>query len=103
MQVVLFHYFPVMLFSFLIGRAVQGLGVGACASVILPALMDIFKGEELLHKILMINLAYGIAPIIAPYIGGVILLFFGLARDFPVYILLYFCIDYNGKILFLGN
>jgi MFS transporter, DHA1 family, multidrug resistance protein len=59
---------------FLAGRAVQGLGVGAAASIIMPVLIDVFDGKKLLHCILYTNIAYGVAPIVAPYIGGVVLL-----------------------------
>ena len=60
---------------FLIGRAVQGLGVGAAASIIMPVLIDVFDSKKLIHAILYTNIAYGVAPIVAPYLGGVILLF----------------------------
>ena len=58
---------------FLVGRAVQGLGVGAAAAIIMPVLIDVFGGKKLLSCILYTNIAYGTAPIVAPYIGGLVL------------------------------
>lgn len=60
---------------FLFGRAIQGLGVGAAASIIVPTCIDVFEGKKLLHTILYVNIAYAVAPIVAPYLGGAILAF----------------------------
>jgi MFS transporter, DHA1 family, multidrug resistance protein len=67
--------FSTSIVMFLVGRGIQGLGVGAAAAIIIPVLIDVFDGKRLIHAILYTNVAYGVAPIVAPYLGGVVLLF----------------------------
>jgi len=60
----------------IISRAVQGCGLGAMVAVGVPICVDIFKDKELLIAFLYLTLAVSLPPIIAPFIGGTILLWF---------------------------
>ena len=67
--------FSTTIAMFLAGRAIQGLGIGVIGSIVWAVMADVFEGKKLLHAIMYTNIAYAVAPIIAPYIGGVTLQF----------------------------
>lgn len=79
----------------LIGRAIQGLGIG-CAGAVAPAtLRDIFSGTKLTEAISYVSMAYAIVPVAAPVLGGYLQHFFNWRAAFIVlffYAFTVFCI-----------
>lgn len=72
----------------IISRIIQGCGLGAMVAVGVPVCVDIFKGKELLVAFLYLTLAVSLPPIIAPFIGGTILLWFSWKIIFVLLLLL---------------
>jgi Bcr/CflA subfamily drug resistance transporter len=60
---------------FILGRIIQAVGTAASSAIVFPIILDVFTGKELLHAFVYTDAVYAAIPIIAPYIGGVILLF----------------------------
>ncbi|MES2945578.1 MAG: Bcr/CflA family efflux MFS transporter [Pseudomonadota bacterium] len=60
--------------SLLIFRFLQGLGAGACVVIPIAVIRDLFEGAEARVKLSQITAVLGIAPIVAPLIGGGIML-----------------------------
>lgn len=56
--------------SFIFGRILQGLGLGASISLSRSVMTDIATGEVLGRVLSMLSLVYSVAPAIAPVIGG---------------------------------
>jgi DHA1 family bicyclomycin/chloramphenicol resistance-like MFS transporter len=56
-------------------RLLQGLGAAGSIVISRSVATDLFKGRELLSFLALIAVVQGIAPIVAPVIGGVLLLF----------------------------
>lgn len=60
---------------FLVGRALQGLGLGIVI-LVFPIIFDTFKGKAVSDAIIYMTVFYCLVPVIGPYIGGSILKFF---------------------------
>lgn len=70
--------------ALLLGRLLQGLGMGCCA-ITAPALIsDSFKGEEFAKASALVFITYSLVPIIAPIIGGYVQEWYGWRANFIV-------------------
>ncbi|MGP5068866.1 multidrug effflux MFS transporter [Psychrobacter faecalis] len=69
----------------LCARALQGFSVGACQVVARALLVDNIKGTRFVIAITYLSLAFGLGPVVSPYIGGVIEDNFGWRYNFVLY------------------
>lgn len=69
----------------LVARALQGFAIGACQVVARALLVDIVKGPRFYVAIIYLSLAFGLGPVIAPYVGGVIEVHLGWRYNFVLY------------------
>ena len=70
-------------FHFLmIGRFIQGLGIGGCNMNASAILADSFEGAELNRATAYYSLTYSFVPIVSPLIGGYLQDFFGWRANF---------------------
>ncbi|AMO69978.1 MAG: Bcr/CflA subfamily drug resistance transporter [Zhongshania aliphaticivorans] len=69
----------------LVARGIQGFAIGACQVVARAILVDNVKGDRFRVAIIYLSLAFGIGPIVAPYIGGVIEVNLGWRYNFVLY------------------
>lgn len=69
----------------LVARALQGFAIGACQVVARALLVDNIKGPRFAVAIIYLSLAFGLGPVVAPYIGGVIEVHFGWRYNFVLY------------------
>ena len=69
----------------LLARALQGFAIGACQVVARAVLVDVVKGPRFYVAIIYLSLAFGLGPVIAPYIGGLIEVHFGWRYNFVLY------------------
>ncbi|MDC0535098.1 MFS transporter [Francisellaceae bacterium] len=60
---------------FLIGRVIQGIGMGGVSGIGGAILVDYFSKDpaDLARKNTYVSIAYNITPVVAPYIGGLLL------------------------------
>lgn len=63
--------------TFIIGRFVEGAGIGCASALCRTVLTDAFAGIELSRAISFLTTFVNISPAIAPIIGGYLLLWFG--------------------------
>ncbi len=70
---------------FLIGRALQGFAVGACQVCARALLVDHVKGERFFVAVVYLSLAWGLGPVIAPFIGGLVEQYAGWRWNFALY------------------
>lgn len=68
-----------------IARALQGFSIGACQVVARALLVDNIKGPRFTIAITYLSLAFGLGPVIAPYIGGAIEVYLGWRYNFVLY------------------
>jgi MFS family permease len=69
----------------LIGRALQGFAVGACQVVARALLVDNIRGERFYIAVVYLSLAWGLGPVLAPFIGGLIEQYAGWRWNFALY------------------
>jgi Bcr/CflA subfamily drug resistance transporter len=69
----------------LVARALQGFAIGACQVVARAILVDTIKGPRFAGAIIYLSLAFGIGPVVAPYIGGAIEVHLGWRYNFALY------------------
>ncbi|MBJ9973992.1 multidrug effflux MFS transporter [Pseudomonas sp. S75] len=69
----------------LMARALQGFAIGACQVVARAVLVDIVKGPRFYVAIIYLSLAFGLGPVIAPYVGGLIEVHLGWRYNFVLY------------------
>ncbi|MDF0732071.1 multidrug effflux MFS transporter [Pseudomonas entomophila] len=69
----------------LAARALQGFAIGACQVVARALLVDIVKGPRFYVAIIYLSLAFGLGPVVAPYVGGVIEVHLGWRYNFVLY------------------
>lgn len=69
----------------LLARALQGFAIGACQVVARALLVDIVKGPRFYVAIIYLSLAFGLGPVIAPYVGGLIEVHLGWRYNFVLY------------------
>lgn len=70
---------------FFIGRALQGFSVGACQVCARALLVDNVKGERFFVAVVYLSLAWGLGPVIAPAIGGLVQEYAGWRWNFVLY------------------
>ncbi|WP_287814675.1 type I 3-dehydroquinate dehydratase, partial [Pseudomonas sp.] len=70
---------------FLIGRALQGFAVGACQVCARALLVDNVKGERFFVAVVYLSLAWGLGPVIAPFVGGLVEQYAGWRWNFALY------------------
>lgn len=72
-------------FQFLLAsRLLQGVACGVCVLVPLAILRDVFAGAEARKKLSAIMFVGGVAPLVAPILGGAVLLFSGWRMIYAV-------------------
>lgn len=54
----------------LVGRIIEGVGIGTANAVGYAAVRDIYEGDVLVRKLSLISVFVGLVPIIAPLFGG---------------------------------
>lgn len=83
------------IFIFLLGRSIQGLGIGCAGAVSAPILKDTLTGSQLVRAFSFVSIAMAIAPIIAPLLGGYFQEYIGWQANFV------FLTAYSGLVLIL--
>ena len=68
--------------TLLIGRVLQGFGVGALGLSASAIIADVFSGDELNHVTSLFSIIYSFVPIAAPVIGGFLQDWFGWRANF---------------------
>jgi len=63
--------------TLLAARLVQGLGAGACAALPIAMVRDLYEGNDARIKFAQLTAVLGIAPVVAPLLGGVVFKLFG--------------------------
>lgn len=71
--------------TFLLARALQGFAVGACQVCARALLVDNVKGERFFVAIVYLSLAWGLGPVFAPFIGGLLEQYAGWRWNFALY------------------
>lgn len=71
--------------TFLIARALQGFAVGACQVCARALLVDNVKGERFFVAVVYLSLAWGLGPVLAPFIGGLVEQYVGWRWNFALY------------------
>lgn len=71
--------------TLMVARALQGFAIGSCQVVARAILVDRLKGDRLRVAIIYLSLAFGLGPVIAPYIGGVVEETVGWRWNFVIY------------------
>lgn len=71
--------------TLLLARALQGFAIGACQVVARALLVDVVKGPRFYVAIIYLSLAFGLGPVIAPYVGGIIEVHLGWRYNFVLY------------------
>jgi DHA1 family 2-module integral membrane pump EmrD-like MFS transporter len=66
----------------LIGRIIQGAGIGAAGSIASAIPHDIYSGKQIAQAFGFIGIAVAITPLIAPVLGGYLQSFFGWHASF---------------------
>ncbi|WP_165476854.1 MFS transporter [Legionella fairfieldensis] len=66
----------------LIGRLIQGLGLGFGLSIASAIASDLYEGKKLNKSISIISAVYAVMPVIAPVIGGAIQTYIGWQANF---------------------
>ncbi|PWB31616.1 MFS transporter [Pseudomonas sp. SDI] len=69
----------------LLARALQGFAIGSCQVVARALLVDNIKGERFGVAIIYLSLAFGLGPVIAPFIGGKVEEWLGWRYNFVLY------------------
>ncbi len=82
--------------TFLFARAIQGFAVGACQVTARAMLVDNVRGERFYSAVAWLSLAWGIGPVIAPFIGGIVEQQLGWRWNFALYAL------YSGILILLS-
>lgn len=70
---------------FMFSRLIQGAGVAVAAMLSRAMVLDHFKGKQLNSAMLYTTIAWGLGPVIAPFIGGYLQQYFGWHMNFVFY------------------
>ncbi|MBD1600124.1 MFS transporter [Pseudomonas typographi] len=70
---------------FLAGRMLQGFAVGACQVCARALLVDTVQGERFASAVVYLSLAWGLGPVLAPFIGGLVDQALGWRWNFALY------------------
>ena len=76
----------------LLGRLIEGAGIGAGNAVGYALFRDIYSGKELIRKLSYVSIFVGLTPIVAPLCGGYLVTFFGWQACFFALSLLAFIV-----------
>lgn len=79
----------------LLGRFVQGVGIGGAATIAAAIPHDIFTGSKIGQAFSYIGIAIAITPLIAPILGGYFQTYFGWQSNFI------FLLTYAGLFIFI--
>lgn len=71
--------------SLMVGRALQGFGVGASQVVARALLVDNLRGERFYNAIIYLSLAWGLGPVLGPFVGSHIEALAGWRWNFVLY------------------
>ncbi|OLP58967.1 MFS transporter [Xaviernesmea oryzae] len=71
--------------TLMFARALQGFAIGACQVVARAVLVDTVKGDRFHVAIIYLSVAFGLGPVIAPFIGGHIEENLGWRWNFALY------------------
>ncbi|MDP9043674.1 MAG: MFS transporter [Pseudomonadota bacterium] len=69
----------------MVGRALQGFAIGACQVVSRALLVDNVGGARFRVAVVYLSLAYGLGPVVAPYVGGLVESTAGWRWNFGLY------------------
>jgi DHA1 family bicyclomycin/chloramphenicol resistance-like MFS transporter len=69
----------------ILARAIQGFATGSCQVVARAVLVDNIKGDRFQVAVVYLSLAFGLGPVLAPFIGGHIEELLGWRWNFVVY------------------
>lgn len=70
---------------FMLARVVQGFAIGSCQVVARAVLVDVVKGPRFYVAIAYLSLAFGLGPVIAPFVGGHVQELAGWRWNFALY------------------
>jgi len=73
------------IYVFMASRLLQGAGVATAAMLARAMLLDHFTGKKLYTAMLYTSTAWGLGPVIAPFIGGYLQTSFGWHANFVLY------------------
>jgi predicted MFS family arabinose efflux permease len=79
--------------TFLLARALQGFAVGGSQVASRAMLVDTVKGERFMSAVVYMSLAWGLGPVVAPFIGGLIQQYASWRWNFALYA------GYSGVLL----
>lgn len=71
--------------TLMLGRALQGFAIGACQVVSRAVLVDRIRGERFPVAVVYLSLAFGLGPVISPYVGGLVEEYAGWRWNFGLY------------------
>lgn len=71
--------------TLLLARALQGFAMGACQVVARALLVDNLRGERFYNAVVYLSLAWGLSPVLAPFIGSHVEALAGWRWNFFVY------------------
>ncbi|ALL67624.1 Permeases of the major facilitator superfamily [Paraburkholderia caribensis MBA4] len=71
--------------TLMIARATQGFAIGSCQVVARAILVDNLRGDRLRVAVVYLSLAFGLGPVVAPYVGGIVEEIAGWRWNFIVY------------------
>ena len=77
-------------------RVLQGFAIGACQVVARALLVDNVKGDRFYVAIVYLSLAWGLGPVIAPFIGSLVQHWAGWRANFLLYTV------YSGVLLWMA-
>ena len=79
--------------TFLLARALQGFAVGGSQVASRALVVDTVKGERFISAVVYMSLAWGLGPVLAPFIGGLIQQYANWRWNFALYAV------YSGVLL----
>lgn len=77
-------------------RILQGFAIGACQVVARALIVDNIKGDRFYIAVVYLSLAWGLGPVIAPFIGGLVQHWVGWRANFLLYAV------YSGALLWMA-
>ncbi|MCD6046017.1 MAG: multidrug transporter [Gammaproteobacteria bacterium] len=84
----------------LLGRCIQGAGIGAANALSRIVLRDTYSGAQLLKNASYLTMTWALSPLIAPVIGAYLQGWFGWRSNF-IYLALFGCLFLIAMLLFL--
>jgi len=72
----------VVITQFMVGRLIEGIGLGGCSVIARALLRDIYSGEQLVKVTSYMGISWGLNFTLAPFIGGSLQNLFGWRANF---------------------